>query len=107
MISNNWAKGKSMISSTFDFEQFADTVKEKDFFDVIYLAEQEAINAWRISNKKKLLNGFDSDLCRSYQSKLKGLIHFMRYGVKPNGLNKQDDQLFNFLYQNTQPKSRN
>jgi hypothetical protein len=105
MISNNWAKGKSMISSTFDFEQFADNVKEKDFFDVIFLAEQEAIKAWRISNKKKLLNGFDSDLCRSYQSKLKGLIHFMRYGVKPNGLNKQDDQLFNFLYHRTHPKN--
>ena len=96
-----------MISSTFDFEQFADTVKEKDFFDVIYLAEKEATRAWRISNKKKIRNSIDSDLCRSYQSKLKGLIHFMRYGVKPNGLNKQDDQLFNFLYQNTKPKSRN
>ena len=95
-----------MISTNFDFEQFADTVKEKDFFDVIYLAEQEAIKAWRISTKKKLQNGFDSDLCRSYQSKLKGLIHFMRYGVKPNGLNKQDDQIFNFLYTNTKSTNR-
>jgi hypothetical protein len=95
-----------MISTNFDFEQFADNVKEKDFFDVIYLAEQEAIKAWRISNKKKLLDGFDSDLCSSYQSKLKGLIHFMRYGVKPNGLNEQDDQLFNFLYHRTYPKNR-
>jgi hypothetical protein len=95
-----------MISSTFDFEQFADTVKEKDFFDVIYLAEQEAIKAWRISNKKKLQNGFDSDICRSYQSKLKGLINYMRYGVKPNGLNEQDSQLFNFLYHNTKPQNR-
>ena len=90
-----------MISSTFDFEQFADTVKKEDFFNVIYLAEQEAIKAWRISNKNKSLNNADYELCRSYQSKLKGLIHFMRYGVKPNGLNKQDDQLFNFLYHQT------
>lgn len=95
-----------MISSTFDFEQFADTVKEEDYFDVIYLAEQEALRAWRISKKNKLSNGSDFDLCRSYQSKLKGLIHYMRYGVKPNGLNDQDDQLFNFLYQNTKPKKR-
>ncbi len=95
-----------MISSTFDFEQFADTVKEEDFFNVIYLAEQEAIKAWRFSNKNKSLNNDDYELCRSYQSKLKGLIHFMRYGVKPNGLNEQDDQLFNFLYHHTNPKNR-
>lgn len=95
-----------MISANFDFEQFADTVKEKDFFDVIYLAEQEAIKARRISNKNKLSNRTDFDLCRSYQSKLKGLIHFMRYGVKPYGLNDHDSQLFNFLYQNTKPKIR-
>ncbi len=95
-----------MISSTFDFEQFADTVKEEDFFNVIYLAEQEAIKAWRISNKNKSLNSDDYDLCRSYQSKLKGLIYFMRYGVKPSGLNEQDDQLFNFLYHHTNPKNR-
>jgi hypothetical protein len=95
-----------MISSSFNFEQFADSVKEKDYFDVIYLADQEATQAWRISNKNKLLKGADADLCRSYQSRLKGLIHFMRYGVKPKNLNNQDDQLFNFLYQNTKTKNR-
>ena len=96
-----------MISSNFDFQQFADTVKEKDFFDVIYLAEQEAIKAWRITNKNKLSNHIEFDLCRSYQSKLKGLIQYMRYGVKPLGLDNQDNQLFNFLYQNTRPKKHN
>lgn len=93
-----------MISSTFDFEQFADSVKDEDFFDVIHLAEQEATKARRISNKNKSLSNTDFDLCRSYQSKLKGLIHFMRYGVKPNGLNEQDNQLFNYLYHHTNPK---
>ena len=95
-----------MISSNFDFEKFADTVKEEDFFDVIYLAEQEAIKAWRISNKNKLSNSADFDLCRSYQSKLKGLIHYLRYGVKPLGLNDHDTQLFTALYQNTKLKIR-
>jgi hypothetical protein len=91
-----------MISATYDFERFADSVKGEDFFDIIYLAEQEAIAAWRVCRK-----GRSSDSkCLSYQSKLRGLIYFMRYGVKPTGLNDGDIRLFNLIYQATEPKNR-
>jgi hypothetical protein len=71
-----------MISATYDFEQFANSVKGEDYFDIIYFAEQEAIEAWRICRKV----GSSGGKCSSYQSKLKGLIHFMRYGIKSNNL---------------------
>jgi hypothetical protein len=91
-----------MISATYDFEHFADSVKGEDYFDIIYLAEQEAIEAWRICRRGRSLGG----KCSSYQSKLKGLIHFMRYGIKPTNLNNRDVKLFNLIYESTEVKNR-
>ena len=91
-----------MISATYDFEHFADYVKGEDYFDIICLAEKEALEAWRVCRKGSSSNG----KCVSYQSKLKGLIHFMRYGVKPTNLNNRDDKLFNLIYPTTEPKNR-
>jgi hypothetical protein len=92
----------AMISATYDFEHFADSVKGEDYFDIIYLAEQEAIEAWRVCRKGSLSDGKSA----SYQSKLKGLIHFMRYGVKPSNLNNRDVKLFNLIYETAELKNR-
>jgi hypothetical protein len=50
-----------MISPEYDFEQFVEASKKKDVYEIIYLAEQEAIGAWR----------------RSYQSKTKDPFNFI------------------------------
>ena len=92
-----------MISETYDFQQFADSVKGEDFFDIIYLAEQETIEAWRVCRKGRSSDG----KCASYQSKLKGLIHFMRYGVKPTNLNNRDVKLFNLIYETAELQNHN
>ena len=91
-----------MISTTYDFEQFAEFVKGEDYFDIIYSAEQEAVEVWRVCRKGKSLDV----KCSSYQSKLKGLIHFMRYGVKPTNLNSHDVKLFDLIYENAELKNR-
>ena len=91
-----------MISTTYDFEQFANSVKGEDYFDIIYAAEQEAIEAWRLCRKGKALDGKGA----GYQSMLKGLIHFMRYGVKPTNLKNRDIKLFNLIYETAEVRNR-
>ena len=90
-----------MISASYDFEHFADSVKGEDYYDIICLAEKEAIEAWRQCRK----NGSSDGKCATYQSKLKGLIHFMRYGVKPTNLRNRDAKLYNLIYPATDQKT--
>ena len=81
-----------MISTDCDFEKFVREVKGKDYYEVIFLAEKEATQAWRrdYRNQSKNCKGETS---REYQEKLIGLIGFMRHGMKPSVLSDQDLQL--------------
>ena len=81
-----------MISSDCDFEKFVRAIKGKNTYDIIYLAEKEAMLAWRQSYNGQLKND-DKDSNRQYQAKLIGLIDFMRHGLKPSSLNDQDLRL--------------
>lgn len=93
-----------MISPKFNFEQFADAVKGKDVFDIIYLAEKEATEAWRRTYRKQVFIGDEEVKSQYYQEKLIGLIDYLRHGVKPiayhrhNG-NENDAQLFRTIHQ--------
>jgi len=89
-----------MISTGFDFEQFAHSVKEKDLYDIIYLAEQEAVETWRSCYKSRSAASSQADLCRSYQNKLKGLIRFLRYGVTSKEFSDHDVELCTSISQN-------
>ena len=81
-----------MISSDGDFAKFVRTIEGKNTYDIIYLAEKEAMLAWRRSYSDRLEKS-DNDASRRYQAKLIGLIDFMRHGLKPSSLNDQDLQL--------------
>ena len=72
-----------MISPSYSFRHFAETVRGKDVFTVIYLAEQEATEAWRKTYRKRGV--YDDTELRScsYQLKLIGLIDFLRHGIAP------------------------
>jgi hypothetical protein len=89
-----------MISAGFDFEQFADSVKEKDFYDIIYLAEQEAIETWRNCYKSRSATDGQAALCRSYQNKLEGLIRFLRYGITSSELSDHDIEICTLISHN-------
>ena len=81
-----------MISADCDFEKFVREIRGKDYYDVIYLAEKEATQAWRRSYRNQY-GPCGSEASRNYQEKLIGLIRFMRHGVKPSILSAQDLQL--------------
>ena len=90
-----------MISTRCDISDFVEAIENKDYLDIIYLADQEATAAERLYFK----NGVDVNekhkCSRDYASALKNLISFLRYGVRPSGLEEQQAQLFNELRRKT------
>jgi hypothetical protein len=82
-----------MISPEYDFEQFVEAAKKKDVYEIIYLAEQEAIGAWRRSYQS---NGSANDSDQKsvdYQNKLKNLIYHIRSSVNQS----KTKDTFNFI----------
>jgi hypothetical protein len=75
-----------MKSKPYDFVAFIGTVGDKDYYDLIYLAEQEATRAERCFYHPDC-GSYDSQTeIRTYADNLKRFIRFMRYGLKPRGL---------------------
>jgi hypothetical protein len=81
-------KGKGMISSDYNFERFVKVIREKGYYDAVYLAEQEATEAWRTTYREQGKNG--SGEGHQYQQKLIGLIEYLRHGIKPKSLTDSD-----------------
>ena len=71
-----------MISPSYDFSQFATSVKGKAFDDVICDAQQELIYAWRRVAKEKDLPPIEHEQNKNYQKALKDFISFLRFSVK-------------------------
>lgn len=86
-----------MISTTYSFAYFVDAVKDKDQLDIIYLAEQEATEAWRQSVQKESVVSKDIQINLSYQTKLLGLIDYMRHGLHSREFTPKDRQLLQQL----------
>jgi hypothetical protein len=76
--------GGNMISPEYDFKQFIEAMKQKDTYEIIYLAEQEAIGAWRQSNRVLSSDNDDDQKNIDYQNRLKNLIYCMRSSVRPS-----------------------
>ena len=82
-----------MISNQYSFVHFVNSVKGKDHLDIIYLAEQEATEAWRKSMQKtgRATQTIQDNL--SYQSKLLSLIDYMRHGLQSKEFTPQERQM--------------
>lgn len=82
-----------MISMNCDIREFISKLENKDFFEMIYLIDQEATEVERQLYNPK------SDLCEKqpcgpeYVTGLKNLVSYLRYGAKPKGLRKDDIRL--------------
>ncbi len=78
-----------MISSNCDIREFISNLENKDFFEMIYLLDQEATEAERqLFNPKSKLA--EKQICGpEYVSNLKNLIFFLRYGARPKGLQEE------------------
>ena len=87
-------KGNLMISRSFQFEDFVAAIQGKDDFDIIYMAEQEALHAWRSAHRSKGLSSNLIDKSKAYQEKLIGLIGFLRHGFCATSVSGSDVELF-------------
>jgi hypothetical protein len=70
-----------MISPDYDFNQFVETTKKKDVHEIIYLADQEAVAAWRRSYQPKGSSCDNDQKSIDYQNRLKNLIYYIRSSV--------------------------
>ncbi len=86
-----------MISPTYDFEHFAKQVKNKEFFEIISLAEQEATLAWGRTYRREAAQDGIAMRSMEYQSKLLGLIDYLRHSIKPKEVDQQDLALYNLV----------
>jgi len=71
-----------MISQSCDFDEFLERVKDRNYLEVIYLADKEATEAERLRYRSRIRRPDPPDVCAGYVDVLKGFIRFMRYGVK-------------------------
>ena len=70
-----------MISPGYDFKQFVEATKKKDVYEIIYLADQEALAAWRQSRRSADSSNDNNEKSIDYQNHLKNLINHMRSSV--------------------------
>ena len=75
-----------MISPGHDFKQFVEATKKKDVYETIYLADQEAIAAWRRLYRSNGLSNVDDQQSIDYQKKLKTFIYHLRSSVRQSEL---------------------
>jgi hypothetical protein len=75
-------KEAKMISQSCDFDEFIESVKDRGYLDVIYLADKEATEAERLKYRSRAGRTPCSETCVDYADALKGFIRYMRYGVK-------------------------
>ena len=75
-----------MISPEYNFKQFVEATKEKNAYEVIYIANQEAIDAWRRSYRSPGSTDEYDEKSIDYQNRLKNLIYQMRSSVRQSEL---------------------
>lgn len=75
-------------------KQFVEAVKDKDYWEIIDFAAQEATQAERAFFQRKKSGHGDPRAMTRYATILKDLISFVRYGVKPPGVETADFRLF-------------
>jgi len=77
-----------MISQSCDMKEFIEAIKDKDYLEAIYLADQEATAAERLKYKPRAAG--KSKGCPNYADRLKGFIYFMRHGIRNRLLSDQE-----------------
>lgn len=83
-----------MISKSYSLRRFVEAIKDMDYLDMVYCAEQEATEAERIAYRTKARRASSEQESRRYADRLKGFIRFMQYGVKSSCLSHSDLDLF-------------
>jgi hypothetical protein len=97
-----------MISSSYNFSGFFEALdaEDRDYLDIIYLAEQEATEVERMLYNPKSLTKIPFHEVENYAKTVKNFISFMRYGVKPVGVDNADFDLFRSVCMKLAEKGR-
>ena len=77
-----------MISRSCDIKEFIDAIKDKDYYEAIYLADKEATEAERLNFRPR--EATVAKGCPRYADRLKSFIHFMRYGIRSRSIEDQE-----------------
>lgn len=86
-----------MISDTYRIDHFVESLKHKNFFEVIHLADQEALEVWRLEQKHKTDPDHTISLSRAYRNKIIALIHYLRYDLNTGNLTPEECSMFKAL----------
>jgi hypothetical protein len=86
-----------MISPTCSIKHFVNSLSDKDIPEIIHLADQEALQAWRLTRKRNSDEEPDKALCESYQKKVIALIHYLRYESISCDITQQECKMFESL----------
>jgi len=86
-----------MISNSCDFKIFVEEVRHRAYPDIICLAEQESVAAWRMAQKRIRKGSLGHQDGMRYSETLKELIFFLRNGIKPRETSAEDLALFQVL----------
>lgn len=83
-----------MISDQCRLRDFIDATRDKDLQEIIHLADLEATEAERIYYRGDISDARRASCGRRYARRLKHLITFMRYGIRPSEVSREDLALF-------------
>jgi hypothetical protein len=86
-----------MISPDCDLKIFVEEVRHRAYPDIIYLAGQESVDAWRMAQKRIRKGSLGHHESMRYSEILKELIFFLRNGIKPRESRTEDLELFQLL----------
>ena len=87
-----------MISSSHDIREFIRNIEDKDYFDMMYAAEQEATEAERQFYRSRKADDTLKEDSDRYVDMLKDFISFMRSSLKSKGAHDDEHRLFYRLY---------
>ena len=72
-----------MISENCSIDEFVEAVKDRDVWDVVSLAVDEATQAERLCYRAKRRPDDDISCNLDYSEQLKQLIDYLRFEIKP------------------------
>ena len=73
-----------MISPSCNIQEFIEAVKDKDYFEVLSFADEEALRAWRSSYRTCGRTADESASCKRYEELLKEIARHVKSSVAPD-----------------------
>jgi hypothetical protein len=93
-----------MISKECNLSDFVGAVRGKGYYEILHLADQEATEAERLFLRPKTDKSTRQRCGREYAERIKQLIDYMRYEVKPRATSARDAEIFAALSPERHPR---